>query len=979
MDEEVVIEEGTCHAYHWSFRDRELEDGNHLCIDAWCLDRNSDPLLLRIENFPALCMIELPSYVNGVFNKWTNSDVSLLMDQLTTSVRGRDGPLSKYPPLRYKLAYLEKIYFYNGGRKYPFIQIFFKDLKSMYECKSKLSYPITTNTFGSLMLKVWETDVPPVRKLLTAKNMNFCQWFNFRGILTDEKISTIKEYILDYRDIKPISPEETLSWFTYPRIMSFDLECYSNNPKAFPNAQVVKDRIFMVSCIFHTYLKPELRKRYGIVLGKCDQIPEDVLPNCEIIEVKTEMELLAKMGELIKKHDPEIISGYNINKFDVPYIEKRMGMHDEELPNFSRIPSEPCEIKKTKWKSKAFGLVIAKYLEAQGRITFDIYPYAERQFKLINYTLDTVSKYLLKRGKHDVSPVYMFETHEIMQNCLKYVRTRDTDLTLTLAEAKERMGKVMRYCIEDAELCLDIFDKTNLWISSVEFASVSGINIADLYTRGQQISSFSLIYNEAAKAGYVINHVDLKHMNMSGGYVREPIKGLHKAITLDFTSLYPSIMISENMDHTTLVPEELYDQVPDEDCNVHIFDQEEKVVVSNPDGTTTKKKEIRNYRFKYYKKKEGITPRILRTLLMKRKEVQDKLKTEKDPLMRVVLDKRQLSYKIRANSLYGFFGAKDGKLTLTPVAASVTSVGRKHISTVDKYVMEHHNARIVYNDTDSSFIELIGVPDNKLEEKGRQIAIEVSALFKDPVKMEYEKAIKVLCLKKKKYAGLLIDKNGVMDLDKKNMMVKGIMSARRDNPQYSRDLYDSILYDSLIERPLYNIMRPLYDGCNMLLSGGIHYETLIITRVMGSSYKLKNYPLKIFSDRMKAGGMQISPGDRVEYLIVKVEGKKLLGERMIAVQMYKESLNTDTPYDLDYCHYMDKNLGSHIDQIVSLVYGEELRNTGISFQPNGKGKKVYIDNPVAFFTKLVDNGLEITVLEPMIEKMKKGKMKFRVV
>ena len=997
---EPCIKEILCRPYHWDFKDRELDErGQSLCIDAWCLDRENEPVLLRIEDFPVLCMVELPSHVNGSKANWTAADADLLMSELSYR-------LKKCNPTQYKLRHLKKIYYFKGRRRYPFLQCFFSNIKSMYDFKYALdNNPITTRSFGTLLMRVWETDITPVRKLLTARNIQVCQWIKCIGEVPEEKISTCEqEYIVKYGNLVGLPKTLTKEWYTYPRLLAYDIECFSSKKASFPRALILKDCTFLISCITQRVGKLDTRKRYAILWGDCNEVPKDKLKGCEVIKVTSEMKLYEEFGKLVNEYDPEIFTGYNINRFDAPYITTRLDLYMKEWPNMSRIPMEKTKIDSKEWSSRAFGKVTAALLQCQGRITFDLYPYADRQFKLPKYDLDTVSRDVLGRGKHDVSPQFMFDTHALMQRAIK---TKDSKLML---DAKKKMDKVLYYCIEDSELVLDIFEKVNVWVSSVEFASVSGINIQDLYVRGQQISSFSLIYNKAVSRGCVINHVDIIDMDMSGGFVRDPVKGLHDNVfDVDFTSLYPSIIISENMDYTSLLPPEMNDMVneDDDDFSIIEFEQEEEVKKLNPDGTTKKEKIFKHYKFKFFKgeilkeetvdgvkivtREKGIVPSVLIELLGERKKVKDEIKAlcikygfklekvscpaEKNRIafLLVVLDKIQLALKIRANSLFGFFGAKKGRLPLVPIAACVTAVGRKHINKVDTFAIEERGCQVVYNDTDSSFIKAPHIPTSKLDEFGKQFGADVSKLFPEGVDAVWEKSMRILCLKKKKYAYLLYDKKGVLSLDRESMGQKGIMTARRDNCEFARRTYGNVLWDTLIKTPVYFIIKYILDQAVELLSGKIKASDLVIIRKMGSVYKNNTYFMKIFSDRMKALGRPIEPGERVGYIVIKNDEAHLLGDKMITFEMYEESVKRGDPYQIDYHYYLEKQLQSHVDQVIEAVYADELKH--IEYQgPNGC-KKVFFSEPIAFMCKMLKYNIDIKELTPCIEDLKPLKPK----
>ena len=173
-------------------------------------------------------------------------------------------------------------------------------------------------------------------------------------------------------------------------------------------------------------------------------------------------------------------------------------------------------------------------------------------------------------------------------------------------------------------------------------------------------------------------------------------------------------------------------------------------------------------------------PSILEELLQARKATKKLMKKEKDPFMENILDKRQLGYKVTANSLYGQCGAKTSTFYEKDVAASTTATGRMMImyakgviETIygdSEYDTENHGkvatkAEYIYGDTDSVFFtfnlkELDGTPitGKRSLEITIELAIQAGALatqfLKPPHDLEYEKTFwPFLILTKKRYVG----------------------------------------------------------------------------------------------------------------------------------------------------------------------------------------------------------------------------------
>ena len=192
-----------------------------------------------------------------------------------------------------------------------------------------------------------------------------------------------------------------------PTVLTYDIECYSDNHKAMPIKTMDAHVAYMISCIYQRIGDRSTRKRYLIILGDCD--PKDT-QDVEIIRVSNEAELCDQLCELIHKHDPEILSGYNILGFDNDYLNARLArlVRSWSERGSRLIGVKPEIIRPSPWQSKAYGKNENHFIHFQGRIMIDMLPIIRRGHKLPKYDLDTVGNAFLKRGKHDIKPSEMF-------------------------------------------------------------------------------------------------------------------------------------------------------------------------------------------------------------------------------------------------------------------------------------------------------------------------------------------------------------------------------------------------------------------------------------------------------------------------------------------------------------------------------------------------------------------------------------------
>lgn len=733
MSNEEVLQ---VHAYNWEEKDKYGDD-DHVAIRCWALDKNSKPHLIVFNTFPAFCHLELPYFVRNNPYVWRKTNVDAFMKMVAERLGGN-------APDRYTFKEVKKTYYYRMERKTPMIHLCFKSLEAMRKCSYMFSNPLKTEDWGFIKCNIWENGISMIRKLLTVRKVKFCQWFSVVGVKVESelRVSTLEtEYIGYWDTMEPIPQDVCKNWVTKPGMLALDIECYSDNPRAMPDKLAATHVAYMISCIYQKYRSPETRKRYGIVIGDCDVIPPEKLKNCKIITVTSEIELVTAFGDVILETDPEILIGYNILNFDYPYLDHRTKRTLNQWPRMGRIMDEIPYLNSKQWKSSAYGFQDLNTLEVSGRISIDLLPIVKRDYKLPKYDLNTVCKKFLGKTKHDVKVTDMFITYENS----KYTRELMKDMDKSSPDyeksldmftlAKRDMTKVMEYCIQDSELVIELMDKLNVWIGLVEMSNIVGVTIVQLFSNGQQMRCVSQLYDLAANSGYILDSRENPSLKFVGAYVHEPIPGLFEnIICLDFASLYPSIIMAYNICYTTLVPTELMDIVPDDQCNVIEFDQEEPLIIKpekEEEGEKEelekekKKKEekktvIRHYKFKFYKQKEGLLPKLVRNLVAERSAVRKQIEQNKEDISH--LDKMD-------------------KLLTTEITLSIKEIEEKRADVKGEIAKQYYQLLIDMMDENVKAEKLEWLQKTKAERKEnidtksllnvvldkRQLAIKVSA------------------------------------------------------------------------------------------------------------------------------------------------------------------------------------------------------------------------------------------------------------
>lgn len=773
------------------------------------------------------------------------------------------------------------------------------------------------------------------------------------------------------------------------------------------------DEVIQIGSTIHRYGDNACCYKSVITLDTCDP-----LPGIDVTVCKTEKELIKKWCALVNRIDPDIITGYNIFGFDFTYVYERaqeLGC-DETVLRCGRLLDHTSAFQVKTLSSSALGDNELKYVEMEGRVLIDLMKVVQREHKLDTYKLDNVAAHFIggkvKRalpetrqldldtttGLNEGGYVKLDQTHKVLIERIEGNRVTlstwdggDGWTPKTWGLAKDDVtpkeifqcqkgtstdrAKIAKYCVQDCALCNMLVIKLEVFANNMGMANVCLVPLSYIFMRGQGVKIFSLVAKQCEDDGYLIPVIrseedeETEGVGYEGAIVLDPIPGIYVEApisVMDYASLYPSSMISENISHDSIVLDDKYDNMEGIDYVDITYD------IYSGAGDKKVKTGEQVCRFAQFPdNKKGILPRILMKLLSQRKLTRKKIQHETittrdgqthsgmvsddaeggvvvataegkvtvpaedimkredtyNDFMKAVLDGLQLAYKITANSLYGQVGARTSPIYMKELAASTTATGRNLILKAKAFMEEHYDADVVYGDTDSIFVdfkikEKFGITDKKAcIQKSIDVAVEASDQFKKVLKaphdLEYEKTFyPFIILSKKKYVGNLYE----FDVNKFKQKSMGIVLKRRDNANIVKLVYGGIIDILLNEQNIPKAVDFLRRSLDDLAGGKYDINDLVITKTLRGSYKdPSKIAHKVLADRMfdRDPGSAPQVNDRIPYVYIEhdTKNKSLLQGDKIEHPGYI----TENRIKIDYIFYITNQLMKPICQLLSVA------------------------------------------------------------
>jgi len=489
------------------------------------------------------------------------------------------------------------------------------------------------------------------------------------------------------------------------------------------------------------------------------------------LSYNTEEECLEKFKEELIKLDPDIITGWNLIDFDLPYLRNLYAKNKIPLNIARNNNNLKLRIESNFFRASSADLTGRQILDALNLIRDPFIKEAPtiKKAEFESYTLEDVSQTLLKKGKL----IKGKSRHEEIESLFE-------------KNTEESHQKLADYNLMDCELVYQILEKTKILDLAIERSQLTGLPLDRLTG---SIAAFDSLYLRKAKSKNLVcptTKFGQKEERITGGYVQSIKSGIyHNVLILDFKSLYPSIIKTFNIDPASYL------------------EKKEKGAVESPNKA-------------YFKNQSGILPEIIEKL----HKAREKAKAEKRELASYAI-------KIIQNSFFGVLANPNCRFFNLKIANAITHFGQFIIKLTAKEI-EKLGYKVIYIDTDSTFVET-NLEKEKANQLGKKIQDHINNFYKHYVKQNYDRESFLELELEKQYLSLMIPKlrsqeagakkryAGLIEKDgKEEIEIIGLEAIRGDwteaAQEFQRELLMKLFHKESIEPFIKSYIKKIKSG-----------------------------------------------------------------------------------------------------------------------------------------------------------------------
>ncbi len=625
----------------------------------------------------------------------------------------------------------------------------------------------------------------------------------------------------------------------------------------------------------------------------------------DVEEEATELDVLTRMVDIVRRYDPDILTGYEVHNSSWGYlIERARVKYDlnycDELSRMKSLSHGRFGKDDDRW-----GFNHTSTIRVTGRHTINIWRAMRGELNLLGYTMENVVYHLL----HQRIPHYSF-----------------ADLTKWYKGKNPRdQSKVIEYLSNKVQIDIALLEANELVPRTSEQARLLGVDWFSVISRGSQFKVESLMFRIAKPENFILVSPSRRQVGGQNALeclplVMEPQSDFYTSplLVLDFQSLYPSVMIAYNYCYSTFLGRVVnwrgtnkmgFSDYRREARLVELLKDHINIA---PNGIMYTKPHIR----------KSLLAKMLGEILETRVMVKSGMKVDKDDkTLQRLLNNRQLALKLIANVTYGYTSASfSGRMPCSEIADSIVQTGRE---TLEKAIALIHSvqrwgAEVVYGDTDSLFVYLKGRTREQAFDIGEEIADTITKMNPRPVKLKFEKVYHpCVLLAKKRYVGFKYEsrKQTVPDFD-----AKGIETVRRDGTPAEQKIEEIALKVLFRTSDLTQVKSFFQAQCAKIMRGKVSIQDFCFAReVKLGTYSDKGPPPPgaLISARKMLEDPRLEPqyGERVPYVVVTGGPGARLIDRCVAPDV----LLNDAHSDLDAEYYISKNIIPPLERIFNLV------------------------------------------------------------
>ncbi|KAJ0299941.1 hypothetical protein COL516b_008678 [Colletotrichum fioriniae] len=627
--------------------------------------------------------------------------------------------------------------------------------------------------------------------------------------------------------------------------------------------------------------------------------------SAEVIEESSELDVMVRMVQIVRDHDPDILTGYEVHGSSWGYlIERARVKYDYDLcDEFSRMKSNSHgRIGK---ENDRWGFNTTSTIRVTGRHMINIWRAMRGELNLLQYTMENVVWHVLHRR----IPHYSWRTLTQWYNSS---RQRDLD-------------KLTRYYLTRTRIDIQILESNELIPRTSEQARLLGVDFFSVFSRGSQFKVESIMFRIAKPENFMLVSPSRKQVGGQNALeclplVMEPQSDFYNSplLVLDFQSLYPSVMIAYNLCYSTFLGRIVnwrgMNKMGFTEYQRHkrLLELLKDHINITPNGMMYVRPEIR----------KSLLAKMLGEILETRVMVKSGMKQDKDDkTLQALLNNRQLALKLLANVTYGYTSASfSGRMPCSEIADSIVQTGRETLERAIAFIhsQEQWGAEVVYGDTDSLFVYLKGRTKDQAFDIGNEIAKAITDMNPRPIKLKFEKVYHpCVLLAKKRYVGYKYESK---DQVKPEFDAKGIETVRRDGTPAEQKIEEKALKLLFETANLSEVKAYFQKQCEKIMRGSVSVQDFCYAReVKLGTYSDKGPPPPgaLISTKKMLEDARAEPqyGERVPYVVITGAPGARLIDRCVA----PEDLLNDSHSQLDAEYYISKNLIPPLERIFNLV------------------------------------------------------------